>query len=81
MTIPTHINDLVPRLLTVGGGAGSFFSGMFTFLSANYQAIGAIGVIVSIPIGVAGAIWNHKIKSLQAQKIRAEIDRAKMEML
>lgn len=67
-------NELSAKIQWAGGAIGAVGSGVFTFLSDNYQIIGSIGVLVGIGVGFHGAYWLHKVKKLQAAREQLQID-------
>lgn len=78
---PTHISEFAAKAQWALGGMGAFGSGWFTFLSENYRAIGSLGVLVGVVVGIHGAYWLWRVKSLEAERERLELERLKRALL
>lgn len=73
MAATDHISEFAVKSQWAIGGMGAFGSGVLTFLSENYYAIGGIGIIGGLAIGIHGAYWLAQIKRIERDIKRAEL--------
>lgn len=74
MAATDHISEFAVKSQWALGGMGAFGSGVLTFLSENYYAIGAAGIVIGSFIGIHGAYWLAKIKRIEEQIKLAELE-------
>lgn len=55
-----HAAPLLPKIMTQGGAVTTAGGGLWAWLGANYQQIGAIGVFVGAVVGIWGLWLTHK---------------------
>lgn len=80
MAATDHLSEFAVKSQWAFGGVGAFGSGLLTFLSENYYAIGAFGILIGSLIGIHGGYWLWQIKRIEREIKLAELEAKKAKL-